>query len=211
MLVCRFPGHSCTPQCLPPLPHKDHAAAGEFNDHVFEGLDFVLAEARRRNLFVVLTLVNYWSDYGGMPQVQQTLNMLAPLAEIEKFCCCILGAILCPLLVGHAAVSVFRRDLALPLIHDMNGDHIPPLAVCQVERGSTRCGPRGGKSRGLLHRRLGAEHLQELPRNADVPCQQLHRHRLQVRHVLLTVLLARFAFSFASPMECCWERAAAAA
>jgi endo-1,4-beta-mannosidase len=37
---------------------------------VFEGLDFVLAEARRRGILVILTLVNYWGDYGGMPQVR---------------------------------------------------------------------------------------------------------------------------------------------
>lgn len=37
---------------------------------MFEGLDFVLAEARRRRIFVILTLVNYWQDYGGMPQVR---------------------------------------------------------------------------------------------------------------------------------------------
>jgi hypothetical protein len=36
---------------------------------VFEGLDFVLAEAHRRSILVILTLVNYWGDYGGMPQV----------------------------------------------------------------------------------------------------------------------------------------------
>ncbi len=37
---------------------------------MFVGLDFVLAEARRRQLRVILTLVNYWKDYGGMPQVR---------------------------------------------------------------------------------------------------------------------------------------------
>lgn len=47
----------------------DYVTAGEFNDHVFEGLDFVLAEARRRGILVILTLVNYWGDYGGMLQV----------------------------------------------------------------------------------------------------------------------------------------------
>ena len=55
------------------------AHAGEFNDHVFEGLDFVLAEARRRGILVILTLVNYWGDYGGMPQVR--LNSIAACAS----------------------------------------------------------------------------------------------------------------------------------
>ena len=40
---------------------------------MFEGLDFVLAEARRRGILVILTLVNYWGDYGGMPQVRPTV------------------------------------------------------------------------------------------------------------------------------------------
>ncbi len=36
---------------------------------MFEGLDFVLAESQRRGLLVLLTLTNYWTDYGGMTQV----------------------------------------------------------------------------------------------------------------------------------------------
>lgn len=42
--------------------------AGVFDEKVFRGLDWVLAEAGKRNLRVMLTLVNYWSAYGGMEQ-----------------------------------------------------------------------------------------------------------------------------------------------
>lgn len=58
--------------------------AGEFNDQVFEGLDFVVAEARRRRIFVILTLVNYWQDYGGMLQVGSAdRTKVALLAELR--------------------------------------------------------------------------------------------------------------------------------
>lgn len=41
---------------------------GVFDERVFRGLDWVLAEAAKRGLRVLLTLVNYWSAYGGMAQ-----------------------------------------------------------------------------------------------------------------------------------------------
>ena len=43
-------------------------AAGHFDEKVFRGLDWVLAEARKRGLRVMLVLVNYWAAYGGMAQ-----------------------------------------------------------------------------------------------------------------------------------------------
>ena len=42
--------------------------AGVFDEKVFGGLDWVLTEAGKRGLRVMLTLVNYWSAYGGMAQ-----------------------------------------------------------------------------------------------------------------------------------------------
>lgn len=42
--------------------------AGQFDEKVFQALDWVLAEAAKRRLKVMLTLVNYWSAYGGMQQ-----------------------------------------------------------------------------------------------------------------------------------------------
>ena len=37
---------------------------GEFDERVFCGLDFVLAEAARRGLKVMLVLINYWKVRG---------------------------------------------------------------------------------------------------------------------------------------------------
>jgi endo-1,4-beta-mannosidase len=41
---------------------------GVFDQRVFRGLDFVIAEAQKRNIRVILSLVNYWGAYGGMAQ-----------------------------------------------------------------------------------------------------------------------------------------------
>lgn len=41
---------------------------GVFQESVFVGLDFVLHEAAKRDLRLVLPLVNNWDDYGGMNQ-----------------------------------------------------------------------------------------------------------------------------------------------
>lgn len=35
---------------------------------MFRGLDWVVAEAGRRGLKLMMTLTNYWEDYGGFPQ-----------------------------------------------------------------------------------------------------------------------------------------------
>lgn len=42
--------------------------AGVFDQRVFRGLDFVLVEAQKRSIRVILSLVNYWGAYGGMAQ-----------------------------------------------------------------------------------------------------------------------------------------------
>ena len=39
---------------------------GEFNERAFVGLDEVLYECERRRIRVILTLTNYWDDYGGI-------------------------------------------------------------------------------------------------------------------------------------------------
>lgn len=41
---------------------------GQFDEKVFSGLDFVLAEAGRRGLKLILALTNYWTPFGGMAQ-----------------------------------------------------------------------------------------------------------------------------------------------
>lgn len=38
---------------------------GEFSEHVFQGLDYVVSACKKRGIRLLLSLVNYWSDYGG--------------------------------------------------------------------------------------------------------------------------------------------------
>eukprot|EP00878_Enallax_costatus_P010436 GHUV01010894.1.p1 GENE.GHUV01010894.1~~GHUV01010894.1.p1 ORF type:complete len:332 (+),score=66.25 GHUV01010894.1:778-1773(+) len=42
--------------------------AGVYSQQVLEGLDWLLVEAGKRGLQVMLTLTNYWSEFGGMAQ-----------------------------------------------------------------------------------------------------------------------------------------------
>jgi mannan endo-1,4-beta-mannosidase len=35
---------------------------------VLAGLDWLLVEAGKRNLQLMMTLTNFWSEFGGMPQ-----------------------------------------------------------------------------------------------------------------------------------------------
>ncbi len=41
---------------------------GVYDERVFRALDWVMCEAGRRGLKLVLGLTNFWSDYGGMGQ-----------------------------------------------------------------------------------------------------------------------------------------------
>lgn len=45
-----------------------HPWPGEWRERVFRGLDYVVREAGRRGLRLIIPFVNYWSDYGGMDQ-----------------------------------------------------------------------------------------------------------------------------------------------
>ncbi|KAJ0977227.1 hypothetical protein J5N97_012701 [Dioscorea zingiberensis] len=44
---------------------------GVYNENVFQGLDFVIAEARRYKIYLILSLVNNYKDYGGRAQYVQ--------------------------------------------------------------------------------------------------------------------------------------------
>jgi mannan endo-1,4-beta-mannosidase len=50
-----------------PDPSAIRSAPGEYREAGLVGLDRAVAEARARGLRVILTLVNNWSDYGGLP------------------------------------------------------------------------------------------------------------------------------------------------
>jgi mannan endo-1,4-beta-mannosidase len=43
-------------------------AAGKYAEPGLVGLDTAIAEAKKRGIRVILTLTNYWADYGGLPQ-----------------------------------------------------------------------------------------------------------------------------------------------
>uniref|UniRef100_A0ACD5YUR5 Uncharacterized protein n=1 Tax=Avena sativa TaxID=4498 RepID=A0ACD5YUR5_AVESA len=44
---------------------------GVYNEDTFKGLDFVIAEAKKRGIYLILSLVNNWSDLGGKRQYVQ--------------------------------------------------------------------------------------------------------------------------------------------
>jgi len=47
------------------------SSPGSYNEDVFKGLDFVVTEARKYGVYLILTLVNNWDDYGGKKQYVQ--------------------------------------------------------------------------------------------------------------------------------------------
>ncbi|KAI3472866.1 hypothetical protein Pfo_031123 [Paulownia fortunei] len=44
---------------------------GNYNEDVFRGLDFVVAEAKKNGIYLILSLVNNWPDFGGKKQYVQ--------------------------------------------------------------------------------------------------------------------------------------------
>ncbi|GFQ01308.1 putative mannan endo-1 4-beta-mannosidase 9 [Phtheirospermum japonicum] len=44
---------------------------GVYNEDMFKGLDFVVSEAKRHGIYLILSLVNNWEDYGGKKQYVQ--------------------------------------------------------------------------------------------------------------------------------------------
>ncbi|WOG97542.1 hypothetical protein DCAR_0416883 [Daucus carota subsp. sativus] len=44
---------------------------GTYDERVFQGLDFVISEAKRFNIYLILSFVNNYKDYGGRPQYVQ--------------------------------------------------------------------------------------------------------------------------------------------
>jgi endo-1,4-beta-mannosidase len=41
-------------------------APGQYNETTFQKLDYIVASARRHHMRLILTMVNYWPDYGGI-------------------------------------------------------------------------------------------------------------------------------------------------
>ncbi|KAK3404230.1 hypothetical protein EUGRSUZ_K00550, partial [Eucalyptus grandis] len=44
---------------------------GVYNEEMFKGLDFVISEARKNGVYLILSLVNNWNDFGGKHQYVQ--------------------------------------------------------------------------------------------------------------------------------------------
>ncbi|KAI5660620.1 hypothetical protein M9H77_19943 [Catharanthus roseus] len=44
---------------------------GLYNEEMFKGLDFVVSEAKKQGVYLILSLVNNWDDYGGKKQYVQ--------------------------------------------------------------------------------------------------------------------------------------------
>ncbi|KAI3873151.1 hypothetical protein MKW92_004972 [Papaver armeniacum] len=47
------------------------SSPGSYNEHTFKGLDFVISEAKRNGIYLILSLVNNYDDYGGRKQYVQ--------------------------------------------------------------------------------------------------------------------------------------------
>ncbi|XP_057507700.1 mannan endo-1,4-beta-mannosidase 4-like [Actinidia eriantha] len=47
------------------------SSPGSYNEDVFKGLDFVISEARKYGVYLILSLVNNWEGYGGKKQYVQ--------------------------------------------------------------------------------------------------------------------------------------------
>lgn len=72
MTVCaqamQFPKGDNSIMAVRRSTHDFAVQSGCFDERVFRGLDWVLAEAGKRGVKVMLVLVNFWKAYGGMSQ-----------------------------------------------------------------------------------------------------------------------------------------------
>ena len=64
-------------------------AAGEYDERVLRALDYVLAAARARGLRLLLTLTNYWDDFGGIQQYVEWAQASGDTSAGYKECACL--------------------------------------------------------------------------------------------------------------------------
>ena len=50
-------------------------APGQYNEATFQKLDYIAASARRHHMRLILTMANYWPDYGGIGQYAKWLGL----------------------------------------------------------------------------------------------------------------------------------------
>lgn len=87
-------------------------SVGQFDEKVFAGLDFVIAEAGKRGLKLILALTNYWAPFGGMLQYVR----YAMRACLDRPLCC-------PLAITDQSCRHFANTAMLKL---------PQLMCCTV-------------------------------------------------------------------------------
>jgi endo-1,4-beta-mannosidase len=63
-------------------PSAFQTGPGQYNEAEFAKLDYILASAQRHHIRVILTLENYWGDYGG---IQQMTNWLGLANKLQFF------------------------------------------------------------------------------------------------------------------------------
>lgn len=63
-------------------PFAFQTAPGQYNEAEFQRLDYIMASAQRHHIRVILTLENYWGDYGG---IQQDTNWLGLSNKLQFF------------------------------------------------------------------------------------------------------------------------------
>jgi hypothetical protein len=60
----------------------DPGANGNYNEQTFQKLDYIMNSAKRHHIKVILTLSNYWNDYGG---IQQYANKVGLANKLQFF------------------------------------------------------------------------------------------------------------------------------
>ncbi|XP_024359301.1 putative mannan endo-1,4-beta-mannosidase 9 [Physcomitrium patens] len=57
--------------------HPLQKTPGMFDESTFQGLDFAISEAKKHGIWLILSLVNNYADYGGKPQYVEWANTYA--------------------------------------------------------------------------------------------------------------------------------------
>lgn len=56
-------------------PNAFQTGLGQYNEAAFQKLDYIMASAQRHHIRIILTMENYWNDYGGIQQMTSWLGL----------------------------------------------------------------------------------------------------------------------------------------